>query len=337
MSTFPDTPPDPDMDPRARRPDASMSLITELLERPLDPSYQEAADRRVAAGLPGPTSTRTVLVVIMVLLTGFLFAVGANSLRPKPTATATVKDDLIQRIEDLQALGARQELRLARLGKEVRDLEARALSQSGLSGLTDRIEDLAVQAGAVPLTGPGLTLSLDDAPNQGGPADAGTRPSSGFASGRVSSADLQIIVNGLWAAGAEAISINGHRLTSTAAIRFAGQAIIVDFRPLSRPYAITALGDPDQVRSHFDSAFGGLYLQELTAQFAIAATWTNATRLRVPGNPSLRISIARPLPSDVGSPAGVDASSEPAAARGGDTVTPPATGHVAVAIRKGPP
>ena len=36
------------------------------------------------------------------------------------------------------------------------------------------------------------------------------------------------LVNGLWQAGAEAISINGQRLTSTSAIRFAGQAILVD-------------------------------------------------------------------------------------------------------------
>lgn len=288
-----------------------MSLITELLERPLDPSYQAAADRRVAAGLPGPTSTRTVLVIIMVLLTGFLFAVGARSLRPTPTATATVKDDLVQRIESLQALGTRQEFELRSLGKSVRDLEARGLSQSGLSGLTDRIETVAVQAGAVPLTGPGLTLTLDDAPDTDGAADAGTRPGGGFVPGRVSSADLQIIVNGLWAAGAEAISINGHRLTSTAAIRFAGQAIIVDFRPLSRPYTITALGDADQMRSRFDSAFGGLYLQQLTEQFAIAATWMNSGRLRVPGNPSLRVSFARPLSGDVGSAIGADASRGP--------------------------
>ena len=43
--------------------------------------------------------------------------------------------------------------------------------------------------------------------------------------------DLQIVVNGLWDAGAEAISVNGQRLTSKSAIRFAGQAILVNYRP----------------------------------------------------------------------------------------------------------
>ena len=46
--------------------------------------------------------------------------------------------------------------------------------------------------------------------------------------------DLQIVVNGLWASGAEAVSVNGQRLTSKAAIRFAGQAILVNYRPLTR-------------------------------------------------------------------------------------------------------
>ena len=45
--------------------------------------------------------------------------------------------------------------------------------------------------------------------------------------------DLQVIVNGLWAAGAEAIAVNGQRLTACSAIRSAGEAILVDFRPLS--------------------------------------------------------------------------------------------------------
>ena len=53
------------------------------------------------------------------------------------------------------------------------------------------------------------------------------------------------MVNALWAAGAEAISINGQRLGPTTAIRFAGEAVLVDFRPVTNPYEISAIGDPD--------------------------------------------------------------------------------------------
>ena len=70
--------------------------------------------------------------------------------------------------------------------------------------------------------------------------------------GRVIAKDLQYVTNALWESGAEAISINGKRLTSTSSIRFAGSAIIVDYRPLTRPYVITALGDPQRFLAFAD-------------------------------------------------------------------------------------
>ncbi len=154
----------------------------------------------------------------------------------------------------------------------MRDLEDLALQQSGSDDLTTQIKQLEVGAAAVPLKGPGLTLTIDDAPSVDADANAGSRPSSGFQEGRVTSGDLQIIVNGLWGAGAEAIAINGHRLSSTAAIRFAGQAIIVDFRPLARPYVITALGDPQGMQQIFEPSFAGVYLDQLTQEFQIRSS-----------------------------------------------------------------
>jgi uncharacterized protein YlxW (UPF0749 family) len=284
-----------------RRPDESMTLLTTMMERPLDAGYQEAADRRLSAGLPGATSTRTVLVVVLAILTGFLFAVAAQSLRPKPTAAAAVKKELVSRIEALQKHGTDQEAKVAALGKQVRDYEALALQQSGGSDLTSTIKDLEVQAGAVPLTGPGLTLTLDDAASTEAGADAGNRPTSGFQEGRVTSGDLQVITNGLWASGAEAVSINGHRLSSTAAIRFAGQAIIVDFRPLSRPYVITALGDSRGMQQLFEPSFAGLYLSQLTDEYKIRSVMAAADSLTVPGDPAARLEVAQPVGPPVGS------------------------------------
>jgi len=286
-----------------RRPDESMTLLTTMMERPLDAGYQEAADRRAAAGLPRATSTRTVLVVVLAILTGFLFAVAAQSLRPKPTAAAAVKKELVTRIEALQKHGTEQEARVAALGKQVQDFEALSLQQSGGPDLTATIKDLEVQAAAVPLKGPGVTLTLDDAASTGADGNAGTRPSSGFQEGRVASGDLQIIVNGLWGAGAEAISINGHRLSSTAAIRFAGQAIIVDFRPLSRPYVITALGDPQGMQQLFEPSFAGLYLSQLTDQYKIRSVMAASDSLTVPGDSAARLEVAEPLRPTVGSTA----------------------------------
>ncbi|GAA2743404.1 DUF881 domain-containing protein [Terrabacter aerolatus] len=306
-----------------------MTLLTTMMERPLDAGYQEAADRRAAAGLPPATSTRTVLVVVLAILAGFLFAVAAQSLRPKPTAAVAVKKVLVTRIETLQKHGSDQEARVAALGKQVRDLEALALQQSGGPDLTAQIKDLEVQAAAVPLKGPGVTLTVDDAASTVADGTAGSRPSSGFEDGRVTSADLQIIVNGLWGSGAEAISINGHRLSSTAAIRFAGQAIIVDFRPLSRPYVITALGDPQGIQQLFEPSFAGLYLSQLTDQYKIRSVMAGADSLTVPGDSSARLEVAQPIGPTVGStapaPPALRSGSSTPQGSGGASSTPTGT------------
>ncbi|HEU0285777.1 MAG TPA: DUF881 domain-containing protein [Nocardioidaceae bacterium] len=289
------------MTQQGRRPDESMTLLTSMLERPLDPGYQDAADRREAAGLPRATSTRTVLVVLLAILTGFLFAVAAQSLRPKPTAAASLKQQLVSRIEAFQKHASDQEARVAAVSKQVRDYEALALQQSGSADLTGTIKQLEVDAAAVPLTGPGLTMTIDDAPSTDVDGNAGSRPSSDFEQGQVTSGDLQIIVNGLWGAGAEAISINGHRLSSTAAIRFAGRAIIVDFRPLSRPYVITALGDAGAMQQLFEPSFAGVYLSELMHQYKIRSSIAAADSLTVPGDSAARLEVAKPLNDTVGS------------------------------------
>jgi len=240
-------------------------------------------------------------VFVMMLLTGLLFAIGAQALRPKPTAAATVRDELVSRIETLQNRSTAQEATLAAVSKQVRDLEDLSLQQSGSDDLTSQIKQLEVGAAAVPLRGPGLTLTIDDAATADADADAGNRPSGGFQQGRVTSGDLQIVVNGLWGAGAEAIAINGHRLSSTAAIRFAGQAIIVDCRPLSRPYVITALGDPRGMQQIFEPSFAGVYLDQLRQEYQIRASIATSDDLTVPGDTSARLDHAKPLSGPAGS------------------------------------
>lgn len=320
--------------PEGRRPDASMTLLTSMLERPLDPGYQEAADRRAAAGLPPSTSTRTVLVIVMTVLTGFLFAVGAQALRPRPTAAASIKGELVSRIEAQQRSGEERESEIAGLRKELSNLEALALRQAGAADLTDTIHSLEVQAGAVAMKGPGLTLTLDDAARGKSDADAGARPSSGFDAGRVRSSDLQIVVNGLWGVGAEAIAINGHRLTSTAAIRFAGQAIIVDFRPLTRPYVITALGDGARMQQLFEPSFAGVYLSQLGQEFGIQSDLKLGEDLTVPADSITQLRSAQPIYREGATPS--HGTSGTSVAPSPDSVDSPGTVDTPTDNGKGP-
>ena len=99
--------------------------------------------------------------------------------------------------------------------------------------------------------------------------------------------------------GAEAISINGERLTTLSAIRHAGSAITVNYTSLSRPYRVLAIGDVRTLPSRFADTTSGQAWLDLQRQFGLRFTMRTQRTLRLPaaGTPELR--FAR-----TGSPAG---------------------------------
>ena len=114
------------------------------------------------------------------------------------------------------------------------------------------LQQLRLAAGDVPVVGPGVVIVVDDAPI-----------SRDDKLNRVLDRDLQFLVNGLWKAGAEAVAINGHRLSALTAIRSAGDAITVDYRSLTRPYRIEAIGDPRSLAAQLSNTSGGQLWQGL--------------------------------------------------------------------------
>ena len=283
------------------RPDASMTLITEMMQRPLDPGYAAAAERRQQAGLPPATGHRSPLLVIVAVLIGALLTTSALALRPPTTTVSRIKADLVARIQASRAHADDQTRLIATLLNEINTAQAAALSQQSQTGLADELSTLELAAGTVPVTGPGLVLTVDDATatvDSNSPV-ANPRAATTPDQGKVIATDLQILVNGLWQAGAEAISINDHRLTARAAIRSAGAAILVDYRPLTRPYVITAIGDPGSLSVEFADNSGGSYLQSLTTNYNILSNIQNRDSVVVPGEPALSVQVAQPVQSAV--------------------------------------
>ncbi|MFC6706893.1 DUF881 domain-containing protein [Flexivirga alba] len=110
------------------------------------------------------------------------------------------------------------------------------------------------------------------------------------------------MVNGLWEAGAEAISINGQRLTSQTAIRFAGEAILVNFRALLPPYDVAVIGGPD-VAAGFKDNSGGAYLRELAGTYGIQEKLTSKSSVTVPAAATAALSHARAASPSPATPA----------------------------------
>lgn len=284
---------------RSSRPRDSMTLITEMMERPLDPGYAAAAERRMDAGQPAASGLRSPTLIIAAVLIGALLGISALALRAPTNATTKIKKDLVARIDDRRAHTDGQSRLINTLRTQINTAQAAALAAQSQSGLATDLAQLELVAGTVAVKGPGLLITVDDAPMQAAPVapDASPRAVTGVDQGKVIAADLQIIVNGLWEAGAEAVSINGHRLTSRAAIRSAGAAILVDYRPLTRPYVITAIGDPGGLGVEFADNSGGSHLQSLRSNFQIRGDIQNRSSVSIPGEPALSLQKARPVQS----------------------------------------
>jgi uncharacterized protein YlxW (UPF0749 family) len=300
-----------------------MTLLTEMMERPLDPGYAAAAERRRTAGLTPATGTRSPLLIGAAVTLGLLLVVAALALRPAGTTASREKAQLVEQIQSRQAQGDAQAARLGALRGEITAYQQAALGSSQ-AGLADELARLGLVTGEVSVAGPGLVLTVDDAPGVRSDSGVDPRNSGGFPEGRVTALDLQVLTNGLWQSGAEAISINGQRLTSRSAIRFAGEAILVDFRPLTPPYVVSVIGDSRGLQSRFVATSAGSYLKALGDNFHIRSNVTASDRVEVPRSPELGLTFARPVAPGIPS---ASASVPPGGARptGSASSAPPPT------------
>lgn len=250
------------MIPTATRPDASLSLLQRIVDGSLDPTYAQVAEGRPAGRGDATPWRRSGFAVAGVLLAlGALTAAAvAQTWRQLPD-TQRSRNALAERAAEAAATNDRQAARVADLAGAVGVLRAEALSGAGLdSRLEARLSTLSAATGVSALTGPGVRLVLDDGP----PARAdGVGPDLA----RVLDRDLQLAVNGLFEAGAEAVEVNGQRITALTAIRSAGEAVLVGFRPLTRPYVVTAIGDPLDLEVGFVNSASGRELATLAATY----------------------------------------------------------------------
>nr|BEK69856.1 hypothetical protein KPHV_70830 [Kitasatospora purpeofusca] len=282
-----------------------MSLLTNVMDHSLDEGYAEAAAARGGDGpyrIPG-TVRGLVTLGAGLALVGAVITVGAvNAHKAEPTL-AKERDALIHRIND--ANGSADHLQ-----QQVQDLR-RKVDSTQRQALAPGEGDPAALAGAVGLgevTGPGVKLVVEDAAGTGAGGNVDPRAGQGFSnSGRLRDRDLQLVVNGLWASGAEAVSINGQRLTALSAIRAAGEAVLVDNRPLVPPYTVQALGDGPRLLAAFESAMAGQYLRLLQEKYGIKSTLSAQKSLTLPAAVGVSLRTAQPAvpeASSTGTPTG---------------------------------
>lgn len=271
------------------------SLLRSLLSEHLDPGYAAAAAARADGARPRPRWAAWSWQATAALLIAVVFAAAvaqARSVAPGVRQTQQVLASSVRASESGTGSLSAQRARLAAEVDSVRrsQLKDDATGQRLLSSL----DELGLAAASTAVIGPGLTVVLTDPGVSGDLSDVSKERIPGSRQ-VVLDRDLQLVVNSLWASGAEAIAVDGVRVGPNVTIRQAGGAILVDNQPISSPYAIVAVGPPNAMRDVFERSPGLARMRLLEASYGAGVTVSAGDGLTVPAANTRDVKYAREI------------------------------------------
>lgn len=217
------------------------------------------------------------LVPLTALAAGLLFASSAS------TAQGTdLRADRRLRLTELiareQQAVERQEQAAAELRRAVAAVSDVAATRDTLVAAAQAPRELEFAAGLVPVSGPAVTVSLDDAPQRPGRPPLSEDPDDLV----VHQQDVQAVVNALWAGGAEAMTLMGQRVASTSAIRCVGNTVILHGRVYGPPFVVTAIGDRAALQAALDEDPGVAYFRTFVDRFGLGYDVTTDDEVTLP-------------------------------------------------------
>lgn len=184
--------------------------------------------------------TRAAFAVALGLLAIMLVT---SARTPPPEVRIGQRVQLVELINSGQARNDQLATQVEELAAQVaaleREIGAGTEESLALQGEVDR---LALHAGWVGVQGPGLVVTLKDSASTPGAED----DLNDFV---IHEEDLQAVINALWAGGAEAMAVNGHRILATTAIRCVGNVLLLHGRTHSPPYVVEAVGDREELQT----------------------------------------------------------------------------------------
>ena len=243
-----------------------------------------------------------VLTGLVCLLAGLLVVVSAVNARGTDLRPG--------RNTDLVSLVQSQSRRNADLARQVSAVRGQVDTLSAVentgSGLQQQLDAASAAAGFAAVSGPAVTVTLDDAPDSvvadGVDADLLV----------VHQQDIQGVVNVLWNAGAEAMTIQGQRVISTTGIKCVGNTVVLHGIPYAPPYVVRALGDPARLQAALaGSRSMQVYRQYVTA-YGLGYDEKVEARAEFPAHQgSLELVHARPLSTGTTSSAAGEGATPP--------------------------
>ena len=212
---------------------------------------------------------------VALLCAGLLFATSATNARGtdlRPSRNTTLAG-LVEEQSRRSATLTRQHAALSQ------DIEQLQTQQGSIEPkLSKQLKDLSEAVGTTPVTGPGLTVTLKDAP----PEVVKDNPDVDADWLVIHQQDIQAVVNALWAGGADAISIQNHRVISTTGIKCVGNSVVLHGVPYLPPYRITAIGDRQKLQQALDDSKYIENLQDYVVKFQLGYEVKSQSSIAMP-------------------------------------------------------
>ncbi len=215
-------------------------------------------------------------VTAILLLTGFLAATQLRTesrIRQILGIASTQLDEFGYRLQRAEAARRSLEQEVETLRERVTAMRRRSVEgRAGVRALNAEVDRLRAVAGFTALQGPGVVIEIRDSAR---PLQAGEDPNDVL----VHYSDLQAVVNELWAAGAEAVAVNGQRFAAGSSIQCVGTTLLVNRRRITSPFRIEGIGDPAVLDAYLHRPDGEVaYL----AAFGFPVSVTRSASLLVP-------------------------------------------------------
>jgi uncharacterized protein YlxW (UPF0749 family) len=225
---------------------------------------------------------RASLAAVLALV-GFLTLVASNGVKEAKRGAESRRAGLVKLIhtrqDEVDSLGKQ----LVRLRADVTSARRRLSATSADDAR--HLHDVQMWAGTTAMSGPGLEIRLSDSHRE-------VKTDADRQSLSVHDVDLQLVVNALWAAGGEAVAVNGQRLVATSPIRAAGETITVNFRPLVPPYKVEAIGAD---RKEFERSAAAQRFRQWVADYGLGFSVSSRSKVVVPAYVgALQLSSAHP-------------------------------------------
>jgi uncharacterized protein YlxW (UPF0749 family) len=274
------------------------SLLRALLSEHLDPGYAAAAKKRGRTATPRTGRARVfgwLWQALAAMLVATVFAAAVAQARSVEPGVRSAQQLLVRSVRSTEDAATRLAQRRSALSTRVDDVQRLALANNAEGQrLLTRIDALSLAAASTPIIGPGLTVTVTEPGASPNLSDVSKQRVNGSRQ-IILDRDLQLVVNSLWASGAEAISVGGVRIGPNVTIRQAGGAILVDNNPTGSPYTILAVGPPHSMRDVFDNSPGLQRLRLLEVSYGVGVTVNVSDGLSLPAGSVREVKFAKQI------------------------------------------